>query len=149
MGNHEPITLSELKSRLNGTQLTAAEVLVANEFAGKEKRLLKEIAAELGVTERTLYNWRQDPNFNRYVAVLSDTKLDSHRALADAQLLKLVAGTSNNGLPSIKALELYYKLSGKLVDRREVVQTEEPRSRSRISDAELERGLEEMSKLLN
>lgn len=142
------LTLSELKSKLTPQQLAAAELLVANDFAGKEKRTYQDIAAELGIEARTLYNWRHTPAFIKYCATLSDNKLDSYRSVADAQLMKLIAGTSNNGIPSIKALELFYKLNGKLVERREVVQTEELSSTKRITDEELQRGLEEMNKLL-
>ena len=37
--------------------------------------------------------------------------------------MRLVHGTSNNGNASIKALELYYKLIGKLTEKREIVQS--------------------------
>lgn len=142
------LTLSELKSKLTPQQLAAAELLVANDFAGKEKKTYQEIAEELEIDARTLYNWRHTPAFIRYCATLSDSKLDSYRSVADAQLMKLIAGTSNNGIPSIKALELFYKLNGKLVERREVVQTEELNRPKRMSDEELQRGLEEMNKML-
>ncbi|MFJ8246201.1 phBC6A51 family helix-turn-helix protein [Peribacillus asahii] len=98
---------------------------------------------------RTLYNWRKEPDFIRYCAWISETKLDTFRATADAQLIKLIEGTSNNGLASIKALELFYKLNGRLIDRREVVQTEESRGAKRISDDELQRGLDELNDMLN
>ncbi|USK69887.1 hypothetical protein [Peribacillus asahii] len=52
-------------------------------------------------------------------------------------------------MASIKALELFYKLNGRLIDRREVVQTEESRGAKRISDDELQRGLDELNDMLN
>ena len=143
------ITLSELRARLSADQLKAAELLVANDYAGKAKKSYEDIADELGMSVRTLYNWRQEPSFIRYCAWISETKLDAFRATADAQLIKLIEGTSNNGLASIKALELFYKLNGRLIDRREVVQTEESRGAKRISDDELQRGLNELNDMLN
>jgi len=143
------ITLTELKARLSAEQLQAAELLVSNDYAGKAKKSYEEISDELGMSVRTLYNWRQEPDFIRYCAWISETKLDAFRATADAQLIKLIEGTSNNGLASIKALELFYKLNGRLIDRREVVQTEEGRGAKRISDDELQRGLDELNDMLN
>ncbi|USK84512.1 hypothetical protein [Peribacillus asahii] len=47
----------------------------------------------------------------------------------------IIEGTSNNGNASVKSLELYYELAGKLVDRREVV-----------SDAEVNKNVRESLK---
>lgn len=143
------VTLSELRARLSADQLKAAELVVANDYAGKQKRTYEDVADELGITVRALYNWRQEPDFIKYCAWLSETKLDAFRATADSQLLKLIEGTSNNGLASIKALELFYKLNGRLIDRREVVQAEESSGTKRISDDELQRGLDELNDMLN
>ncbi|HWL25666.1 MAG TPA: hypothetical protein VNR38_18280 [Ureibacillus sp.] len=61
----------------------------------------------------------------------------------------IIEGTSNNGNASVKSLELYYKLPGKLVDRRGVVSDAEVNKRTRISDDELQRGLNELNDILN
>ncbi|KRF63383.1 hypothetical protein ASG99_04450 [Bacillus sp. Soil768D1] len=143
------VTLSELKARLSTDQLKAAELTVANDYAGKQKKSYEDLAAEIGISARTLYNYRQEPNFIKYCAWLSETKLDAFRATADSQLLKLIEGTSNNGLASIKALELFYKLNGRLIERREVVQAEEGSGVKRMSDDELQRGLDELNDMLN
>src|SRR5699024_10985780 len=112
-----------LKLRLTPAQRKAAELIVANDFAPKgEKRTLDEIAEEVGVDRRTIYNWRQSADFRRYMAAISDGELANYRSLADSQLIKLIKGTSNNGLPAIRGLELFYKLEGRLVER-SVVQT--------------------------
>lgn len=118
------LTLEQLRAKLTPNQLRAAELILEKEYAPKgEKKNYSEIAAELGIDTSTLYLWRQNPDFVKYLAAVSDTKLDSARAVADAQLMRLVNGTSNNGMASIKALELYYKLIGKLTEKREIVQT--------------------------
>lgn len=123
------ITLEGLKAKLTPKQILAAELILENEFRAKgDKRTYDQIAEDAGCGVRTLYEWRQEPEFVRYLAVISDTKLDSYRSMADAQLVKLMNGTSNNGTPSIKALELYYKIIGKLVDKREVVSPSSPTS---------------------
>lgn len=119
------LTLDQLKAKLTPAKQKAAELILEREYAAKgEKATFEDIAEEVGVTERTLYEWRKDAYFIQYLAVISDQKLDNYRGLADAQLIKLIQGTSNNGLASIKALELYYKLAGKLVERRETINTD-------------------------
>ncbi|SKA88777.1 phBC6A51 family helix-turn-helix protein [Sporosarcina newyorkensis] len=143
------VTLAELKRRLKPKQLLAAELLVANEFETKESRRTYEaIAEEVGITARCLYEWRQDPDFIRYSAAVSDTRLDSYRALADAQLIKLISGTSNNGLASVRGLELFYKLNGKLVEKREVV-THDKAAGQRLNDDDLRKGIEELNEMLD
>ncbi|MFJ7668412.1 phBC6A51 family helix-turn-helix protein [Lysinibacillus sp. NPDC097195] len=118
------LTLDGIKAKLSTNQLRAAELLLEKEYAPKgEKKTYAEIAEELGIDTSTLYHWRQNTDFVRYLATVSDTKLDSARAAADAQLMRLVNGTSNNGNASIKALEMYYKLIGKLTEKREIIQT--------------------------
>lgn len=119
-------TLEALKAKLTPAQLRACELLLEKEYAPKgEKATYEQIAEQIGIDTSTLYHWRQKSEFVQYLAAVSDTKLDSARAAADAQLMNLVKGTSNNGNASIKALELYYKLIGKLVDKREVVSTQQ------------------------
>ncbi|MGC4378313.1 phBC6A51 family helix-turn-helix protein [Fictibacillus sp. Mic-4] len=142
-------TLDDLKHGLTDQQLLAAQLLVSNEFAGKEKRKLEEIAEEVGVSRVALWNWRKkDLRFIEYMSALSDITLDSYRSVADAQLMKLIKGTSNNGLPAIKALELYYKLSGRLVDKREIV-TKENDAPVRKTKQEIAEELRKLDELLN
>lgn len=137
------LTLDQLKAKLTPAKQKAAELILEREYAAKgEKATFEGIAEEVGVTERTLYEWRKDAYFIQYLAVISDQKLDNYRGLADAQLIKLIQGTSNNGLASIKALELYYKLAGKLVERRETINTDSEGARIPDVDkikAEIER----------
>ncbi|NSL51699.1 phBC6A51 family helix-turn-helix protein [Calidifontibacillus erzurumensis] len=142
-------TLDELKMRLNDLQIRAAHLLVANSFANREDRKTKqEIADELGISRQYLWRWENnDRDFIAYKAALSDMFLESYRDLADAQLIKLIKGTSNNGIPSIKALELYYKLNGRLVNRSEV-DINENINRPRLTQAEIQRGLQELEEML-
>jgi Helix-turn-helix of insertion element transposase len=141
-------TFDDLKQGLTDQQLKAAQLIVNNEFAGKEKRKYEEIAEEVGISRVQLWNWRKkDPRFIEYMSALSDVTLDGYRAVADAQLMKLIEGTSNNGLASIKALELYYKLSGRLVNRQEVITT--PDQPKRLSKEEIAEDLQRLNELMN
>ncbi|WP_340083807.1 phBC6A51 family helix-turn-helix protein [Siminovitchia sp. FSL H7-0308] len=142
------ITFDELKQRLKPGQRLAAELIVQNDFAPKgEKMTLEQIAEQVGVTDRQLYNWRQDADFTRYMSAISDNKLDNYRSLADSQLIKLIQGTSNNGVASIKALELFYKLNGRMQDKQTVVMTDN--RKPTYSRDEISRGLAELNKYVN
>lgn len=111
-------TESELKALLTAQEQHAVLLLVENEFAPKgNKRTLEDIAEEVGVSARQLYNYRKDnPAFNEYKTLVANQMLLSKREIVDSQLMRLIEGTSNNGNGSIKAIELYYKLTGALKD---------------------------------
>ena len=144
------VTFEELKLLLTPAQRKAAELIVANDFAPKgEKKNLDDIAEEVGVDRRTLYNWRQNSDFTRYMGAISDGELANFRSLADSQLIRLIAGEfTNNGTPAIKALELFYKLEGRLVDRSVVMQDDKD-NQPRISRAKLSEELQKLDKYVN
>ena len=97
---------------------------------------------------RTLYNWRQNSDFTRYMSAISDNKLDNHRSLADSQLIKLIAGVSNNGVASIKALELFYKLNGRLEDKRTVTINDD-KHKPAMTREEVSKGLADLERFVN
>jgi predicted DNA-binding protein YlxM (UPF0122 family) len=127
-------------------KVKAAHMLVNNDYATKdETKSLEEIAEEVGVDRKTLYNWRQEPIFLKYCEQLSEVKLIEFRSLVDSQLIKAIKGTSSNGIPSMKALDLYYKLSGRLVERSEVVTADESVASTRpLNDETIAKELEEL-----
>lgn len=148
MSEHH-ITFEDLKLRLTPAQRRAAQLIVENDFAAKgERKTLGEIAEELSIDQRTLYNWRQNPDFTRYMAALSDGELATFRSLADSQLVKLIKGTSNNGIPAIRALELFYRLEGRLVER-SVVTTDEKAKQPTMTRAEASEELERLNRYIN
>jgi transcriptional regulator with XRE-family HTH domain len=145
----EPITIEELKSKLTPQQRLAAQMLADNEFAGKKKKTLEQIAEEVGVTVRTLYEWRQNRYFILYQNTFADNRLESFQPVAISRLLGLIEhGASNNGIPPIKALDLYFKLTGKLVDKHEVVQQIDNDRKSRLSRAEIDKQLNKLDQYL-
>lgn len=143
------VTIDDLKERLTPQQQMAVHLLVANEFSGKEKRTQEELAEEIGISRQALHQWRtENVNFIQYQAALTDMKLDSYRSLVDARLMTLIErGPSNNGIPSIKAIELYYKLSGSLVERKEITTNNDAPVRPRLTQAEVAKGLDELNDL--
>lgn len=146
-GNY--ITFEDLKLRLTPAQRKAAELIVANDFAPKdEKKTLEEIADEVRVDRRTLYDWRQNPDFTRYAAAITDNELDRGHSFVTGRLMWLIEnGASNNGVPPIKAIELYYKLTGRLVDR-SVVMTNEDSRNPKITQEEINNELDKLDKLI-
>lgn len=142
-------SLTYMKGELDERKQLAAQLLVENEFKGGltgERRTLEEIAnEELNVSRQTLHAWRKDPVFTAYMAYLSDRHLDAQRAFVDSQLMKLIAGTSNNGTPSVKSIEMFYKLQNRLIERSVVETTENTRE---LSQEQIDAGIDELARKL-
>jgi len=136
-------TLSDLKRNLTDQQARAAYLLVINDFEVTERRTLEEIAAEVDVSRNQLYMWRtQNRDFIAYKNALSDLHMEQYRSAADRKLLELI----EKGY--IKALDLYYTISGRKVTRSEVT-TIKAESRSMLTDAEIQRELEKLNRAIH
>lgn len=132
-------TVEELEEQLSIKQQQVAEAYVDNQMAVEGKMTDQQISEEYGIVRKTLYNWRKEPAFISYMQALADKKLSASRSTADSQLLSLIRGDHSNGAPSIKALELYYRLEQRLVERQvisaDLYASNEPRmSREELSD---------------
>jgi transcriptional regulator with XRE-family HTH domain len=139
-------TMQDLTGNLTPQQLQAAELIVENEFnraLGITPKTLEEIGDEIGMSRQSISKWKKMPAFIEYSAYISKQHTDSLRPLADSQLAKLMKGTSNNGIPSIKALELYYKISGVLVERRE--QTYVDGNQPKLTQAQINSGIDDLA----
>lgn len=135
--------LRDLRQEITDEQVHAATKLVENSFAGRNRKTLEEIAEELGVSRTTLWTWSNDVDFIRYKEALADQLLRGSMDLANGQLLALINGEyTNNGTPSVKALELFYKLNGKLVNKTEV--TTHNGDKPKVSQKDIERELAEL-----
>ncbi|MED0996281.1 phBC6A51 family helix-turn-helix protein [Bacillus mobilis] len=136
--------LRDLRQEITDEKAQAAVKLVENSFAGRERKTLEEIAGEIGISRTTLWTWSNDVNFIRYKEALADQLLRDNIDLANGQLLALIRGDfTNNGTPSIKALELFYKLSGKLVEKKEIITNVD---KPKVSQSEIEETLSELGK---
>lgn len=112
----------------------AAELLLERNYAPKAERIsLEEIAEETGISVRQLYNIRQKVGFLRYYRALTETKLVSMHLFIDSQLMKAIAG-GNNRLPSTKAIELCYKLTGRLNEGTTINFNSDNVAKSRMND---------------
>lgn len=132
-----------LEARLDGRQMKAALLCVEREFAGEEdRRTFDEIAAEVGVSRNTLYEWRtQNRAFIEYSNYVADEFLSSHRAFVYRQLMKTIAGAQ----PSVKGIDLYFKRHG-LITQQVAVETKD--AGAARSNDELAQEIEELDELL-
>ncbi|EPC8419955.1 phBC6A51 family helix-turn-helix protein [Bacillus wiedmannii] len=136
--------IRDLRQEITEEQAQAAIKLVENSFAGRERKTLEEIAGEIGISRTTLWTWSNDVNFIRYKEALADQLLRDNIDLANGQLIALIRGDfTNNSTPSVKALELFYKLSGKLVDKKEIITNVD---KPKVSQSEVEQTLTELGK---
>ncbi|MFS0559604.1 phBC6A51 family helix-turn-helix protein [Terribacillus sp. 179-K 1B1 HS] len=142
-------SLKDYEKALDPTHAIAARLLVENQFKLKnERKTMEVIAAEVGVSRQSLHNWQKSPDFIRYMDALSEQQLAIFKPLVDSQLIKSIRGDAqNNGLPSQKALELYYKLIGRLAERHEMYFADKPTTRKTFTEEEYEAELEELAKL--
>lgn len=107
--------LRELESKLDARQRKAAYLLVENELLETgEKRKQEEIAAEVGVHYKTLWEWRtKNRNFIAYKNMIADDFLEDKRDRVYGQLMRLINGNQ----PSVKAIDLFMRRFGLLTDR--------------------------------
>lgn len=132
-----------LESKLDGRQIKAALLCVERDFAAEEDRsTFDEIAEEIGVSRKTLHQWRtQKRAFIDYVNYIADDFLASDRAFVYRQLMKTISGPQ----PSVKGIDLYFKRHG-LITQNIAVETKD--SGSARSNDELTQELEELDGLL-
>jgi len=135
--------LKALEAKLDARKRKAAYLLVENELRETgDKRSQEDIAKEVGVVYKTLWEWRtKDPVFIEYKNALADDFLAEKRAHVYAQLMKLIDGPQ----PSVKALDLYLRRFGLLTEKQ--VQITEDSGSNRSND-DLEKELEELDELL-
>jgi transposase-like protein len=119
-------------------QLKAIEYLALPKRGGK---MLKEIAEEIGISERQLRRWRRDERFlaevrRRSMQLMSESLPDVNQILME-QIMKT---------GSAKHLELFYRTQGLLKDTQhlEVSQVVDRRSNEAIQEE-----IEELRRMLN
>jgi hypothetical protein len=114
--------LKALEAKLDARKRKAAYLLVENELRDTgEKRTQEDIAEEIGVTYKCLWEWKtKDQVFIEYKNALADDFLSEKRAYVYGQLMKLIGGSQ----PSVKALDLYLRRFGLLTEK-QVISTED------------------------
>jgi transcriptional regulator with XRE-family HTH domain len=132
-------------SRFSQQQIEAAKLLAEPyEDDGTFKRLTyAEIAERVGVTDRTLRNWRQDDAFIQLVNDLADKAMDDFLPRLYRSLKYRIEVDMSD-----KAIETALKRMGKLKDTSEVTATIKDEREDKAIESEIEalrRALEEES----
>jgi|HigsolmetaAR204D_1030405.scaffolds.fasta_scaffold00975_18 transcriptional regulator with XRE-family HTH domain len=115
-------------------------MLVDNEFGlltpdGK-KLTVEQLAEKIGIAKSTLYEWKKNPDFIRYKDYLADDQFATQRE----RVYRSVLDAIDRG--SIKAMDLWMRRFGLLVDRQIVENETDP---TKIPDLdELKRMVAEM-----
>ncbi|MGY4690296.1 phBC6A51 family helix-turn-helix protein [Salibacterium sp. K-3] len=125
--------------RINDQQKKAAQLLAANDMAMKKERMsFQDISANIGIHHDTLKTWRSNPEFQRYKNDIVTLSLHDAQAMATSRLIEMADG-SITGTPSMKAIELIMKLSGRLSDKQEItVKNDTSNGMKTVSDEELD-----------
>lgn len=142
-----------LEAQLTPQQLRAAHLIVNNEWAellnedGK-KKTAQELADEIGIARSTFFEWKAQELFGAYVNYLTDIQLSSMRSEVNVQLMRAIRG-GPNGVPSVKALDLYMRRYGLLTDRTIVEDTRTHIEDKRKTDDDIRREIGELDALVN
>lgn len=91
-------------------QIKAARLMATTE----EKMTIEEIAKAVGVDKRTIYRWKNEKKWAEMYNELCQQDMAEFLSEANKHLKKSIRSNS------VKGLELYYKMQGMLIDRKEV-----------------------------
>lgn len=132
-------------------QKQVAQMLVDNEFgllsADGKKLSVDEVADRAGVARSTVFLWKKKAEFRAHMTSLAEEEFEANRAKVYAGVMKLIDG-GNNGLPSVRALDLYMRRYGLLTDKH-VVETGADVARREISEQERAQALDKLDRLLD
>ncbi|WP_342530787.1 phBC6A51 family helix-turn-helix protein [Lysinibacillus sp. FSL R5-0849] len=105
-------TLRDIMKELSAEQVKAAQLLFENDtLPPKQRRTYEQIADELGIEVRTLYNWRKLDTMLDYKVAMTDTYTKEHRA----RIMSAVIRESELGNASMT--KLFMQNQGMLIDR--------------------------------
>lgn len=142
-----------LEAQLTPQQRKAAQLIVNNEWAellnedGK-KRTMAELAEEIGIARSTLFEWKAQETFGAYVNYLTDIQLSAMRSEVNIALMKAIRGGAN-GVPSVKALDLYMRRFALLTDRTVVEDTRQSVEQRRKTDEEVRAEVSALDAMIN
>ncbi|WP_240375439.1 phBC6A51 family helix-turn-helix protein [Bacillus piscicola] len=140
--------ISDLGRKLTPQQRKAAHFLVDKEL-NATGRTIKDIAEEVGVSDRMIYHWKKDEAFILYKNAVNEQQIAEVAGEIDGLLINHIRQMGNkNGSFSTKALELAYKRLGLLTNKSEIeMRTEETTSDPR-SNVAIEAEIAELDALL-
>ncbi|WHZ05856.1 phBC6A51 family helix-turn-helix protein [Neobacillus sp. YX16] len=120
------------KNSLTDTQKRVAETFATNDI---QKKTIAQIAEEYGVTERTIYRWKKDPEFIAYQNSVAERAMEDFLTEAYSKLKQLLReGKSEK--TQLEAIKLVLQNRGKLKDSHE--HTHEIKQQQTLQDLERE-----------
>lgn len=142
-----------LEAQLTPQQQRAAQLIVNNEWAellteDGRKLTQQEIADEIGIARSTLYEWKAQETFIEYVNYLTEKNLNAMRSEVYVALMKAIRGGAN-GIPSVKALDLYMRRYGLLSDRTVIEDNREAIEKRRKTDDEIRDDIERLQAMVS
>lgn len=128
------------KNALSAPQRRAAEILATDD---QNAYTMQQVADEVGVSERTLYRWRQDPVFIAYKNEVAERAMDDF--LSDTyRILRRIASSGMSEGSQLKAVELVLKNRGRLTDVQKIDQTIQDNRSDAAIEAEIDRLRQEL-----
>ena len=97
------------KYQLTASQAQCAEILVFN----VEKKSIEEIAEELGVSSRTIYRWKKEPNFIDFKNEIAEQAMEEVVSDAYLKLQRLMAEGKSEKI-QLEAIKLILQNRGRL-----------------------------------
>ncbi|WP_110930601.1 phBC6A51 family helix-turn-helix protein [Paenibacillus bouchesdurhonensis] len=142
-----------LEAQLTPQQRRAAELIIQNEWgellgADGKKKTMQELADEIGIARSTLFEWKSQEHFTAYGNYLAERNLDSMRSEVYTQLMRAIRGGSN-GIPSVKALDLFMRRYGLLTDRTVVEDMRSEVETKRKTDDEIRAEIDDLNAMIN
>ncbi|MCW2279096.1 phBC6A51 family helix-turn-helix protein [Heliophilum fasciatum] len=128
------------KYALSEGQRIAAEILATNDI---NKVPIAEIAEKAGVCTRTLFRWKQDPDFVAYKNEIAELAMSDFLSETYG-FLRGIARASQSEKNRLKAIELVLKNQGRLTD----VQKIEAKVEDNRSNEAIEAEIDNLKKLL-
>ena len=132
------------KNKLTLSQRRCAEILATNDI---DKKTIAEIADEIGVAPRTIYRWKQDPEFIAYQNAIAERVMDDFLTETYAQLRTLLrSGRSER--TKLEAIKMVLQNRGKLNEGNQVNVQVNNANNNGESQEERERRIIEMEREL-
>jgi hypothetical protein len=121
--------------------LTEKEIEIVTAIASKGAKTFEEVAQEVGVSTKTIFNYRQKPHIKKAVRELVLSNTGDHLPEVMDILMKQVRKGN------MRSIELYTKLLGLQVEQQNIRQTTTIETKSpydNMSDEELEAELKRL-----
>ncbi|MGN7354574.1 phBC6A51 family helix-turn-helix protein [Paenibacillus amylolyticus] len=114
---------------------------------GRKKKSMQELEEEIGIARSTLYDWKVQEHFIDYVNFLTDINLRGMQSEVNVALMRAIRG-GNNGLPSVKAIDLYMRRWALLSGRTIVEDRSDKITNNRKTDEEIRRDIADLNDLI-